>query len=212
MLQRHLGLQPYTDTLDAMRHFTRERTAQTPDEIWFVEHPAVVTLGLAGKTEPLLNPGAIPVVKVERGGQVTYHGPGQIVVYTLLDLQRLRLGVRDLVCKLEQCLIDTLLTFGIPAQRRSGAPGVYLPADHPNPLLQGAKIAALGLKITRHCSYHGLALNWNMDLAPFNLINPCGYEGLVVTDIRSALGPAPCPSKEAVCNDIFKQLAKQTPT
>jgi lipoyl(octanoyl) transferase len=211
MQQRNLGLQPYSDTLEAMRRFTRERTTQTPDEIWFVEHPSVFTLGLAGKTEHVLNPGAIPVIKVERGGQVTYHGPGQIVVYTLLDLQRLRLGVRDLVCKLEQCLIDTLASFAITAARRSGAPGVYLSADHPNPLLQGAKIAALGLKITRHCSYHGLALNWTMDLQPFSLINPCGYAGLAVTDIRSALAPASCPSKQTVCEALFKQLAKQMP-
>jgi lipoyl(octanoyl) transferase len=214
MQVRQLGLQPYSITLEAMRRFTRERTASTPDELWLVEHRPVFTLGLAGKTQHLLNPGDIEIQRVERGGQVTYHGPGQIVAYTLFDLQRLRLGVRELVCLLEQSVIDTLLAFEIPAQRRSGAPGVYLSEQHRNAPLRGAKIAALGLKISRHCSFHGLALNYAMDLQPFSLINPCGYEGMVVTDMRSALqnqlgGSIQLPSKPVVSDELVKQLTDQ---
>jgi lipoyl(octanoyl) transferase len=201
MRTRDLGEQPYLQTLQAMREFTHLRTEQTEDEIWLIEHPPVFTLGLAGKSEHVLNPGPIPVEKVERGGQVTYHGPGQIVAYTLFDLRRLKLGVRELVCQLEQCIIDTLAGFSIDAHRRAGAPGVYLPS--------GEKIAALGLKISRHCSFHGLALNYAMDLQPFSLINPCGYKGLVVTDMRSVLSPKHCPAHGTVKSALIAQLERQ---
>jgi len=175
----------YATTLQAMRDFTRDRTADTTDEIWLVEHPPVFTLGLAAKPEHLLAPGAIPVVATERGGQVTYHGPGQVLAYLMLDLQRRGLKVRDLVCRLEGAVIDLLQTRGVRAVRRPGAPGVYLGDADGRP---GAKIAALGIKVSRGCCYHGVALNVAMDLEPFNRINPCGYPGLAVTDLRSLVG------------------------
>lgn len=174
----------YQQTLAAMREFTATRDAATADEIWLVEHPPVFTLGLAGRTEHLLGPGDIPVIRTERGGQVTYHGPGQVVAYTLIDLRRRALLVRDLVCRLEQAAIDTLAGHGVPAVRRSGAPGVYVADAAGQP---GAKIASLGIKVSRGCSYHGVALNVDMDLEPFTRIDPCGYPGLEVTDLRSCL-------------------------
>jgi len=177
---RELGLLAYEPVWRAMHRFTDARTADTADELWSVQHPPVFTQGQAGKPEHLLAPGDIPVIQVDRGGQVTYHGPGQIVLYPLLDLRRLGLGVRELVTLIEQALIDTLADFGLEAQRQAGAPGVYVGA---------AKIAALGLRVRRGCSFHGLAFNIDMDLAPFGLINPCGYEGLAVTQL-SALTPA----------------------
>ncbi len=208
MQVRDWGLVPYHTTLAQMRAFTSERGADTEDQVWLVEHPPVFTLGLAGKSEHILNAGSIAVEKVERGGQVTYHGPGQLVVYTLFDLRRLKLGVRDLVCQLEQCIIHTCSHFGLATERHAGAPGVYLTSDHPDNLLQGAKIAALGLKITRHCSYHGLALNVDMDLQPFSQINPCGFPGLVVTDLSRALSPAVKPNRTQVAAQLVQQLQR----
>ena len=174
----------YAQTLAAMRDFTARRDAATADEIWLVAHPPVFTQGLAGRAEHLLAPGDIPVVRTERGGQVTYHGPGQVVAYTLIDLRRRSLLVRDLVCRLEQAAIDTLADYGVAAVRRGGAPGVYVADAAGRP---GAKIAALGIKVSRGCSYHGVALNVDMDLEPFTRIDPCGYPGLEVTDLRSCL-------------------------
>lgn len=174
LVRRFAGYQPYQATLDAMREFTDLRGPDTPDELWVLEHPPVFTLGQAGREEHLLNPGSIPIIKVDRGGQVTYHGPGQLVVYVLLDLRRAGFGVKRLVERLEQAVIDLLATLAVTAGRRPDAPGVYV-AD--------AKIAALGLRIRKGCSYHGLALNVRMDLDPFGRINPCGYPGLAVTQI-----------------------------
>jgi lipoyl(octanoyl) transferase len=158
-----------------MKTFTDERSAETEDELWLVEHPPVFTLGQAGKREHILNPGDIAIVQSDRGGQVTYHGPGQLVGYLLIDLRRRRLGVRDLVSGIENALIDFLASQGIVAQARKEAPGVYVGA---------AKIAALGLRIRKGRSYHGFSLNVDMDLEPFTRINPCGYEGLEVTQLR----------------------------
>lgn len=177
---RRLGQVAYADTLAAMQAFTDRRDSTTADELWLLEHPPVFTLGLAGKPEHVLDAGAVPVLRCDRGGQVTYHGPGQVVLYTLLDLQRAGLGVKRLVGTLEQAVIDLLAEFDIAAARREGAPGVYV-AD--------AKIAALGLRVRRGCCYHGLSFNVAMDLAPFARINPCGYAGLAVTQLRD-LQPA----------------------
>jgi lipoyl(octanoyl) transferase len=169
---RALGMVDYEPTWRAMQKFTAERTADTVDELWLVQHPPTYTQGQAGKPEHLLNPTAIPVVKIDRGGQITYHGPGQIVIYLLLDLRRWKINVRDLVRLLEQAVIDLLAEHGVQAEGRTDAPGVYV---------NGAKIAALGLKIKNGCCYHGLSFNVDMDLAPFDNINPCGYQGLRVT-------------------------------
>ena len=169
---RALGLVEYEPTWRAMQRFTAARTRDTADEIWLVQHPPTYTQGQAGKPEHLLNPTAIPVVKIDRGGQITYHGPGQIVAYLLLDLRRWQINVRELVRLLEQAVIDLLAEYGVAAQGRTDAPGVYV---------QEAKIAALGLKIKNGCCYHGLSFNVNMDLTPFANINPCGYHGLRVT-------------------------------
>lgn len=175
---RRLGRQPYEAVWRAMQRYTERREPHTPDELWLVEHPPIFTVGLNGKAEHLLAPGAIPVVQIDRGGQVTYHGPGQLVVYLLLDLRRRQLGVRELVNLMEQAVIALLAGYGIPATARRDAPGVYV---------EGAKIAALGLRIRHGCSYHGLAFNVAMELEPFTRINPCGHEGLAVTQLR-ALG------------------------
>lgn len=172
---RRLGRVEYEPTWRAMQAFTAVRSADTPDEIWLLEHPPVFTLGQAGKREHILTDIGVPIVAIDRGGQVTYHGPGQVVVYLLLDLRRRGYGVKELVRRLEQAAIDLLLGFGLAAQRRAGAPGVYV---------GDAKIAALGLRIKNGCSYHGLSLNVAMDLTPFSAINPCGYEGLAVTQTR----------------------------
>ena len=177
---RHLGLRDYEPVWREMQTFTAERDEDTQDEIWFLEHPPVFTLGLNAKTEHLLAPGSIPVVAIDRGGQVTYHGPGQLVVYPLIDLKRLQLGVRDLVTALEQAVVETANHYGIEAQARADAPGVYV---------EGRKLAALGLRIRRGSSYHGLAFNISMDLEPFSRINPCGYRGLEVTQLADLGGP-----------------------
>ena len=175
LIVRNLGQRDYVPVWREMQAFTAARTPNTPDELWIVEHPPVFTLGLNGKAEHLLNPGAIPVINVDRGGQVTYHGPGQLVVYTLLDIQRRHLGVKELVRDIEQAVITLLADYGIEAEGREDAPGVYV---------AGAKIAALGLRVKKGCTYHGLAMNISMDLAPFSRINPCGYAGMSVTQTR----------------------------
>ena len=185
LVVKHLGLMPYAETFAAMRAFTLARDAATADEIWLTEHAPVYTQGLAGKREHLINPGAIAVVQSDRGGQVTYHGPGQVIAYLLLDLKRRELKVRELVRLIEDALIGTLHEFGIDGMRRAGMPGVYLAS--------GAKIAALGLKVKNGCSYHGASLNVDMDVAPFAGINPCGYENLAVAQMRgfnAAVTPA----------------------
>ncbi|MDA8224335.1 MAG: lipoyl(octanoyl) transferase LipB [Betaproteobacteria bacterium] len=169
------GLVEYTATWQAMQDFTAQRSADTPDELWLLQHPPIYTLGQAGLTEHMHQPNAIPLIHTDRGGQITYHGPGQWVVYLLIDLRRRGYGVRELVWRMEQTIIDLLGEYGITAQRREHAPGVY--AD-------GAKIASLGLRVRHGCSYHGLALNTDMDLTPFNAIHPCGYRRLRVTQLR----------------------------
>lgn len=176
---KRLGRTDYTRTWRAMQAFTDARTPDTEDEIWLTEHAPVYTLGLAGRPEHMLRANTIPVLKVDRGGQVTYHGPGQLVVYLLIDLKRLRLGVRALVEALERAVIKLLESYGIDAYGRRDAPGVYVKRDG-----REAKVAALGLKVRNGCTYHGLALNLDMDLAPFDDIDPCGYRGLAVTQLR----------------------------
>lgn len=185
LLLRPLRRADYAPTLDAMRAFTAARGPATGDEIWLVEHPPVFTLGQAARAVHVLAPGGIDVVRTERGGQVTYHGPGQVVAYLMLDLRRRGLAVRELVVRIEQAVIDCLGAYGVAAVRRPGAPGVHVRDASGGP---GAKIAALGLKVTRGCSYHGVALNVAMDLAPFSRIDPCGYPGLAVTDMRAEAG------------------------
>ena len=169
---RALGRADYEPVWRAMQDFTKARDDAVADELWFVEHPPVFTLGLAAKPEHVLDAGAIPVVRIDRGGQVTWHGPGQLVAYALIDLKRAGCGVKELVRRLEQSVIDLLSGYGIQAERRAGMPGVYV---------DGAKIAAIGLRISRGCSYHGIALNVDADLAAFARINPCGYPGLAAT-------------------------------
>ena len=180
-----------------MQAFTDARDGDTADELWLVEHEPVFTLGQAGKPEHVLAPGDIPVIHVDRGGQVTYHGPGQIVLYPLLDLRRLKIGVREYVCRIEQAIIDTLGDWNIEAVRREGAPGVYV---------AGAKIAALGIRVRRGCTFHGLAFNIAMDLSPFLRINPCGYEGLRVTSMVDLGGPS---GLDAVKPALVEHLAAQ---
>jgi lipoyl(octanoyl) transferase len=179
-LVRWLGRVEYEPTWRAMQTFTEQRDESTPDEIWLLEHPPVFTQGMNGKAEHLLAPGEIPVVNIDRGGQVTYHGPGQLVAYPLLDLRRLKLGVRELVVALENGIIKTVAHWGIEAAGRRDAPGVYV---------SGRKLASIGLRIKSGCSYHGLALNVAMDLAPFRRINPCGFQGLQVTQVSELGGP-----------------------
>ena len=186
---RRLGRQPYEPVWRAMSAFTDNRVADTVDELWVLEHEPVFTLGQAGKMEHVLVPGDIPVVPVDRGGQVTYHGPGQIVAYPLIDLRRVGVSVRELVNKIEQSIIDVLVHWDITAARLEGAPGVYVGP---------AKIAALGLRVRRGCSFHGLALDVNMDLEPFQRINPCGYKGLAVTQMVDWGGPTRLADVEEV--------------
>lgn len=171
---RELGRQVYAPVWRAMRRFTDERSDLTPDEIWFTEHESVFTLGLNTAPEHLLDPGDIPVIQIDRGGQVTYHGPGQLMVYPLIDLRRAGLGVRDLVTALEQSVVDLAAGYGIAAASRSDAPGVYI---------DGIKLASVGLRIRRGASFHGMALNVDVDLEPFSRINPCGFKDLELTDL-----------------------------
>ena len=172
---KNLGLQDYSDTWQAMKAFTHARSDDTGDQVWFVEHPPVFTQGVSGKPEHVLNPGDIPIVHSDRGGQVTYHGPGQLLMYVLINLRRHNMGIRDLVDTLENCTIAVLAQYGITAQARRDAPGVYV---------DGRKIASLGLRVRKGCSYHGLSLNVDMDTEPFTRINPCGYHGMQVTQLR----------------------------
>ncbi|EKO3590075.1 MAG: lipoyl(octanoyl) transferase LipB [Vibrio metschnikovii] len=184
---RRLGRQDYLPVWQAMHQFTDQRDEQTADEIWLVEHHPVFTQGQTGKAEHLLNPGNIPVVQSDRGGQVTYHGPGQLVVYVLINLRRKKLGVRELVTRIEQLVIDTLKTYHIDSAARPDAPGVYV---------DGKKICSLGLRIRKGCSFHGLALNVNMDLSPFLRINPCGYQGMEMVQVCDLGGPDNLPEIE----------------
>ena len=194
---RDLGRQPYEPVWRAMQAFTDARDESTPDELWLVEHDPVFTLGQAGKPEHVLMPGDIPVIHVDRGGQVTYHGPGQIVLYPLLDLRRLKVGVKEYVCKVEQAMIDTLADWNIHAARREGAPGVYV---------GDAKIGALGIRVRHGCTFHGLAFNVAMDLSPFHRINPCGYAGLAVTSMADLGGPS---GPDAVKTQLVAHVARQ---
>ncbi|MDQ2701495.1 MAG: lipoyl(octanoyl) transferase LipB [Pseudomonadota bacterium] len=194
---RDLGRKAYEPVWRAMQAFTDARDDNTPDELWLVEHDPVFTLGQAGRPEHILAPGDIPVLKVDRGGQVTYHGPGQIVAYPLLDLRRLKLCVRDYVCRIEQAVIDTLGEWNIEGRRRDGAPGVYV---------DGAKVAALGIRVRRGCAFHGLAFNIAMDLEPFARINPCGYAGLEVVAMADLGGPN---GPEAVKPVLLRELGTQ---
>jgi lipoyl(octanoyl) transferase len=196
MLIRTLGLQPYAATVEAMRAFTEARGPDTADELWLVEHPPVFTQGLAGKAEHVLQAGAIPVVATNRGGQVTYHGPGQVVAYPLVDLKRLGIYVKEYVYRLEHAVLKVLEAHGVTGHRVAGAPGIYVRLDDPfshatlagpmpgdDPFRGLGKVAALGIKVSRHCTYHGVAVNVAMDLAPFAQINPCGYAGLATVDL-----------------------------
>ena len=194
---RHLGEVDYHDTWQKMQDFTNSRQSGTPDELWFLQHPPVYTLGKNAKPEHILNAADIPVVDSDRGGQVTYHGPGQVVVYTLLDLSRLKLGVRELVTTLEQTIIELLAGYDVLATARREAPGVYV---------NDAKIAALGLRVRKGCSFHGLALNVDMDLEPFSRINPCGYEGLEVTQLKNLVSDVDIGS---VTDDLQQRLISQ---
>jgi lipoyl(octanoyl) transferase len=193
----HLGKVDYLDTWQQMQAFTDSRTADTPDELWFLQHDPVFTLGKNGKTEHVLNPADIPVINSDRGGQVTYHGPGQLVVYTLLDIKRLNTGVRDLVTLIEQAIIELLADYHVVANARRDAPGVYV---------NDAKIAALGLRVRKGCCFHGLAFNVNMDLEPFSRINPCGYEGLEVTQLNDLVSGV---QYEAVVENLQQRLMDQ---
>jgi len=183
---RRLGLAAYEPVWRRMQSYTDARDEHAADELWLVQHPPVFTQGQAGKAEHVLAPGDIPVIQVDRGGQVTYHGPGQIVAYPLVDINRKGIGVRDFVCRIEESIIRVLAQYGVTGERISGAPGIYV---------NGAKIASLGLRVRRGCTYHGLAFNIDMDLEPFQRINPCGYAGLQVTQL-SALTPAPVSEVE----------------
>ncbi len=194
IILRQLGQVPYEPTWLRMQQFTDQRNADTADELWLLQHPPTFTQGRAGKAEHLLNPGGIPVVAIDRGGQVTYHGPGQLVLYTLIDLNRRKLGVRALVTALEQSVIQLLQQYGIEAVARKEAPGVYV---------DDAKIAAVGLRIRKGCSFHGLSLNLDMDLEPFSRINPCGYPGLQVTQLADLI---PLPKPEQLSLALIDQL------
>jgi lipoyl(octanoyl) transferase len=199
---RRLGVVDYQPTFDAMKCFTAERTAETEDEIWLLQHPPVYTQGLTGRTEHVLDAGAIPVIQIDRGGQVTYHGPGQWVAYILYDLRRANVNIRELVTLLENAVVALLGEWGLSAYGDPSARGVYV---------DDRKIAALGLKVSRGRAYHGLSLNVDMDLAPFKGINPCGYEGLEVTSMAALLGEH-CPDMETVAESLLAQLMAALPT
>ena len=196
LIIRRLGLRDYEPVWREMQAFTQARDADTPDELWLVEHPPVYTFGLNAKPEHLRDAGAIPVVRCDRGGQVTYHGPGQIVAYCLIDLRRLGLGVKNFVQQLEQSVIDLLADYGVTGERQVSAPGVYV---------NGAKIAALGLRITRGASYHGIAFNVDMDLGPFARINPCGYPGMAVTQLAALAAGI---DRAAIAEQLLRRLVQ----
>ena len=202
IIVRQLGVQPYEPVSQAMHEFTDQRDENTPDELWLVEHPPVFTQGQAGKAEHLLMPGDIPVVQSDRGGQVTYHGPGQQVMYVLLNLKRRRLGVRELVTLLEQTVVNTLGEYGIDAHPRADAPGVYVGEK---------KICSLGLRIRKGCSFHGLALNIDMDLTPFLRINPCGYAGMEMTQMRALVAGVKTETVSPVLVPAFLALLNNPP-
>jgi len=198
MIVKHLGLVPYEPTFAAMREFTAARDAATPDELWLCEHPAVYTQGIAGRAEHVHDARGVPIVQSNRGGQVTYHGPGQVVAYPLVDLKRLGLHVKEYVFRIEAAVLKTLEHVGVTGHRVAGAPGIYVrvdapfdhaalvqPADPREPWRGLGKIAALGIKVSRHCAYHGVALNVAMDLSPFGRIDPCGYAGLATVDLAT---------------------------
>jgi lipoyl(octanoyl) transferase len=194
---KHLGIVPYQETWEEMKEFTLQRNEDTQDELWFLQHPPVFTQGLNGRKEHELMPGDIPVIPIDRGGQITYHGPGQLVVYPLIDLQRLNLTTRDLVCQLEKAIIACLAEYNIQAKGKRDAPGVYV---------DERKIGSLGLRIKKQRSYHGLSLNINMDLEPFLRINPCGYQGLIMTDIQKESNLTDLISVEEVATKLEKHL------
>lgn len=202
LIIRELATQDYTSVWHAMQQFTDQRNDSTADQLWLLEHQPVFTQGQAGKEEHLLFPGDIPVVKVDRGGQVTYHGPGQLMVYVLLDLKRRNLGVRQLVTMLEQVLIQVLTPYGISAYAKADAPGVYV---------DGAKIASLGLRVRKGCTFHGLALNVDMDLSPFSRINPCGYAGMQMVQCKDLGGPQTvAEAKQRIVQCFSQQLNAAT--
>lgn len=192
-----LGVQPYAPVFQAMKNYTETRDSDTPDQLWLVQHEPVFTQGQAGKPEHLLTPGNIPVIQVDRGGQITYHGPGQIVVYLLVNLKRLSLNVRQLVCAIESGIKEVLADYGIEAMTRDSAPGVYVGE---------AKIASLGLRIRKGNSYHGLALNADLDLEPFQRINPCGYQGLAMTRIKDLLPVDEMPAIDVLEAQLITRL------
>lgn len=201
---RRLGRAEYLPTWQAMQDFTASRGPETADELWLVEHPPVFTLGQAGRKEHVLRDVGIPIVAIDRGGQVTYHGPGQVVIYVLLDLRRRGYGVKELVNRLEQAVIDLLAESGVQAERLAGAPGVYV---------HGAKVAALGLRIKNGCSYHGLALNVDMDLSPYAAINPCGYEGMAVTQTRDlGISLSPAEAGERLLDHLLRVVTRDKVT
>tara|TARA_B110000967_G_C18809677_1_gene522896 strand:- start:562 stop:1209 length:648 start_codon:yes stop_codon:yes gene_type:complete len=202
LVVKNLGEELYTETWQAMKKFTDSREAHAPDEIWFVQHPPVYTLGQAGKVEHLLTPGDIPVVHSDRGGQVTYHGPGQLVCYLLIDVRRRKLGVRDLVTAIEQSIVQLIKAYGVVSESKREAPGVYV---------NGRKLAALGLRIRKGCSYHGLSLNVDMDLEPFSNINPCGFEGLEVIDMkRLGIDRSMTEVREALTDILIREIGYDT--
>ena len=204
LICRDLGVISYQTTWERMKEFTQVRSKEDQDEIWLLEHPSLFTQGQAGKEEHLLAPGDIPVIQVDRGGQVTYHGPGQLVAYVLIDLKRLGIGVRDLVTVLENAIVETLKLNSIEAYAKPDAPGVYV---------DGKKIASLGLRVRRGCSFHGLALNVDMDLSPFNRINPCGYQGLQMVDMARLSSQVDFSNvKVQLANQLAEQLGYQHPT
>ncbi len=201
LIIRDLGLVDYTSTWQQMQQFTDQRTDETIDEIWLLEHPSVFTQGQAGKAEHLLFPGDIPVVQVDRGGQVTYHGPGQLVAYVLLNIKRRNLGVRQLVTLIEQVIVNTLASFEVKAYAKADAPGVYVDEK---------KIASLGLRVRKGCTFHGLALNVDMDLAPFGRINPCGYAGMQMIQSKDFGGPATIKQAKTELSRQFASLLAVT--
>lgn len=205
LLVRQLGRRPYQPVWDAMKAFTDSRTPDTPDEFWVVEHDPVYTQGQAGKAEHLLAPGDIPVVQSDRGGQVTYHGPGQLVLYVLVDVRRSKLTVRELVTCLETAIINTLAKSGIEAYAKPDAPGVYVKNQLGASLQTEAKLASLGLRIRKGCSFHGLALNINMDMTPFLRINPCGYAGMAMTQTSALGGPQSVAEAQSI---LVAELAR----
>ncbi|MGF2736480.1 lipoyl(octanoyl) transferase LipB [Marinobacter sp. DUT-1] len=201
LIVRSLGEQPYLETWEAMKNFTADRDQTTVDELWCLEHPRVFTQGQAGKPEHLLLPGDIPVIQVDRGGQVTYHGPGQLVIYLMIDLPRKKLGVRGLVDQIEQGIVRTLADLDVEAAPRPDAPGVYVGE---------AKIASLGLRVRRGCSFHGLALNVDMDMEPFSRINPCGYAGMPMCQVRDYVpGATVADIEQRLIDDLISGLGYQ---